>query len=187
MKCGYCNTEGHSIRTCCATDCMIIVEKANECLNSKYPYNVSINSKAFMFYKILLSMEDTFLKMSLARLNRNKYSDSFYRSINRQITTLSKHEIVCHLIEDYFYRFVLFKQYQQITTNELEHYCSLWTEIRNNAVLMNEILMNEYDSNNIRILQNMTEEIKKHERITDTMIAKFTENSIDALWMELSV
>lgn len=180
MKCGYCNTEGHSIRTCCATDCMIIVDKANGCLNSKY--GISINDKAFMFYKILLSMDYAYLKMSLARLNRNKYSDSFYHSINRQITTLSKHEIVCHLIEDYFYRFLLFKQCQQITTNELDYYCNLWTEIRKN-----ELLIDEYYSKNIIYMQKMTEEIKKYERITDTMIVKFTENAIDALLMELSV
>ena len=169
MKCGYCNMEGHNILTCTATECMNIVEKANECIQ----YDLSINDKAFIFYKDLMSLDYAFLKMSLARFNRNKYADSFYHSTNRRITTLSSHEIACHLVEDYFYRYV-FQMY------DLEYYCNLWSEIR-----LNQSLLPPPPSLNYQ--KKISEDTDNDNgRFTDEKIAKFTENELDALFMELT-
>jgi hypothetical protein len=132
MKCGYCNIEGHNIRTCSTdADCIVIVNKAYDCLNLYVSIDqMSIAEMAYEFYEILMSMEYTYLKMSLARLNRNKYTYSLYDSTNRQITTLSKHVIACHLVEDYFILYVLFKQFQEIDVNELQNHCNEWRAMR---------------------------------------------------------
>jgi hypothetical protein len=182
MKCGFCNIEGHSIRTCCATDCMLIVDKAFECLK----YDLSINDQSFMFYKYLMSLEYTYLKMSLARLNRNKYADSFYHSTNRKITTLTKHEIVSHLVEDYFFIHVLFKQFQRINVNELEYYCNVWREIRLNHTLLYQSYSTHFYDNKT-YTQKITEETNKHERFTDNIISNFLENEMDKLFLELTL